>query len=67
MLNWIVWNWTDYLYKMDLALNNLQGWYAIKPKRPTNINIDQVNYNFVGSILVLSVIYNNEMLESFSS
>ena len=24
MLNWIVWNRTDYLYKMDLALNNLQ-------------------------------------------
>ena len=24
MLKWIVWNKTDYLYKMDLALNNLQ-------------------------------------------
>ena len=24
MLNWIVWNRTVYLYKMDLALNNLQ-------------------------------------------
>ena len=24
MLNWIVWNRTEYLYKMDLALNNLQ-------------------------------------------
>ena len=24
MLNWIVWNWTVYLYKMDLALNNLE-------------------------------------------
>ena len=22
--------------KMDLALNHLQGWYAIKPKHPTN-------------------------------
>ena len=22
--------------KMDLALNNLKGWYAIKPKQPTN-------------------------------
>ena len=21
---------------MDLALNNLQGWYAIKPKQPAN-------------------------------
>ena len=21
---------------MDLALNNLQSWYAIKPKQPTN-------------------------------
>ena len=24
MLNWIVWNRTDYSYKMDLALNNPQ-------------------------------------------
>ena len=24
MLNWIVWNKTIYMYKMDLALNNLQ-------------------------------------------
>ena len=24
MLNWILWNRTDYLYKLDLALNNLQ-------------------------------------------
>ena len=24
MLNWIIWNRTDYLYKRDLALNNLQ-------------------------------------------
>ena len=24
MLNWIVFNRTDYLHKMDLALNNLQ-------------------------------------------
>ena len=22
---------------MDLALNNHKGWYAIKPKQPTNI------------------------------
>ena len=33
MLKWIVWNRTVYLYKIDLALNNLQGWYAIKPKQ----------------------------------
>ena len=24
MLNWVVWNWTVYLYKIDLALNNLK-------------------------------------------
>ena len=34
MLNWIVWNRTDCVYKMDLALNNLQDWYAIKPEKP---------------------------------
>ena len=36
MLNWIVWNGTDYLLKMDLALNN-KGWYATKPNQPTNL------------------------------
>ena len=29
MLNWIVWNRTDYLYKNEF-------WYAIKPRQPTN-------------------------------
>ena len=35
MQNWIVWNRTDYLHKMDLALN--KGWYAIKPNKPNQI------------------------------
>ena len=30
MLNWIVWNRTVYLFKMDLALNNLQRWIYYK-------------------------------------
>ena len=34
MLNWIVWNRTDYLYKMDLALKNLQRLTC--HKNPTN-------------------------------
>ena len=38
MLNWIVWNRTVYLYKMDLALNNLLRWYIIKHKQPTNLS-----------------------------
>ena len=33
MLNWIVWNRTVYVYKMDLALNNLQTF--ICPKTQT--------------------------------
>ena len=33
MLNWIVWNRTDYLYKNRFGVN--KGWYAIKPKQPT--------------------------------
>ena len=36
MLNWIVLNRTDYSYKKDLTLNNLQMFYAIKPKQATN-------------------------------
>ena len=31
MLNWIVRKRTDYLYQMDLVLNNLQ----MKPNQPT--------------------------------
>ena len=33
MLNWIVWNRTVYMYKMDLALIIYNGCCAIKPKR----------------------------------
>ena len=39
MLNSIVWNRTDYLYKMDLALNNLQR--LICHKTQTNSEIFQ--------------------------
>ena len=34
MLNWIVLNRTDYLYKMDLALNNLQRLICHKTQQP---------------------------------
>ena len=34
-LNWIVWNKTEYLYKMDLALNNQQRFICHKPSQPT--------------------------------
>ena len=37
MLNWIVWNRTDYLYKDGFGIKNYKGWYAIKPKQPTNL------------------------------
>ena len=33
MLNWIVWNRTDYLYKMTY-----KGWYALKLNQPTNLS-----------------------------
>ena len=33
MLNWILWNRTDYLHKMDLALNNLRGLICHKTKQ----------------------------------
>ena len=34
MLNWIVWNRSDYL--MDLALNNLQRWICHKHNQPSS-------------------------------
>ena len=39
MLNWIVWNRTDYLYKMDLALNNLQRLICHKIQTTNQTNI----------------------------
>ena len=44
MLNWIIWNRTDYVYKMDLALNNLQR--LICHKNPTNQQINQSVFPF---------------------
>ena len=39
MLNWIVWNRTVYLYKIDLALNNLQRLICHKPKQTNNYQL----------------------------
>ena len=39
MLNWIVLNRTDYLHKMDLALNNLQKLICHKTQQTINVNI----------------------------
>ena len=32
------------MYTHDLALNNLQGWYAIKPNQPTLYNLNIYAY-----------------------
>ena len=34
---------------MDLALNNLQSWYAIKPNKPnqTNLYFHNVSYKYI--------------------
>ena len=37
MLNWIVWNRTDYFHKMDLALNNLQRLICHKKAKQPNL------------------------------
>ena len=42
MLNWIVWNGTVYLYKMDLALNNLQRLICHKIQTNKQINKDEI-------------------------
>ena len=41
MLNWIVWNRTDYLYKKGLALNNLQLLIFLKTKTNKQTNNSQ--------------------------
>ena len=38
MLNWIVWNGTVHLYKMDIALNNLQMLICQKNKKKQKNN-----------------------------
>ena len=45
MLNWIVWNRTDYQYKMDLAFNNLQKLICDKTQT-TNQPTNQPKYLF---------------------
>ena len=36
MLNWIILNRTDYLYKNRFGIKKTyKGWYAIKPNQPT--------------------------------
>ena len=44
MLNQIVWNRTDYLRKMDLALNNLQKFIFHKNQLP-NKHLYQIRFN----------------------
>ena len=39
-----------YMYKKDLALNNLQGWDAIKPNQPTYI-FNDILLSLVGVIV----------------
>ena len=51
MLNWIVWNRTDYLHKMDLALNNQQRLICHKtqPTKPSlYIYIKYIWFGWVG-------------------
>ena len=47
MLNWIVLNRTDYLHKMDLALNNLQMLICHKTKPNLNKNLFIYSFYFI--------------------
>ena len=48
MPNWTVWNKTDYLYEMGLALNNLQILYAINPtKNKLNFTGESVCFHYM--------------------
>ena len=39
MLNWIIWNRTDYLHKMDLALHKLQRLICHKTQTDDGMNL----------------------------
>ena len=46
MLNWFVWNRTDYLYKNGFGIKySYKGRYAIKPNQPTNQPFVEVGKN----------------------
>ena len=45
MLNWIIWNKAVYLYKMDLALNNLQ-WLICHKTKPNQIDLFKNNFRY---------------------
>ena len=51
MLDWIFWNITDYLYKMDLALNNLQRLMCHKTQT-TNQSCQSFTSNFQVRLVV---------------
>ena len=50
MLNWIVFNRTDYLHEMDLALNNLQRLITHKTQqtKPNQTNVYIYIYIYMG-------------------
>ena len=59
MLNLIFWNRTDYLYKVDLALNNLQRLICHKTQ-PTNkilINPSTIFWVVMSSIMSIDCLY----------
>ena len=45
---------------MDLVLNNLKGWYAIKTNQPTNILLPVFKLNFEKNIQIFGINGKNE-------
>ena len=68
MLNWIIWNWAVYMYKKDLALNNLQ-WligHETKPNQtnlrkldPTRWQFLRINFKFEFKVVLLLDLYSH--------
>ena len=59
LLNWFIWNRTVFMYKMNLALINYNGWCTIKPNqtKPNYLNMckqltnSKLNYTYKIAVL----------------
>ena len=45
------------MYKQDFALDNLQGWYTIKPNQPTNqwTNLNTIDLAIIKNLIFLQI------------
>ena len=70
MQNWILWNRTVYMYKMDLELNNLQWLICHKTKpnqKPLSFRLTNLKANFFTVKWFYFVVNRNSKVHNFAS